>query len=49
MAKFSKPLQTCFVQIPTELSPSPVTAVLLRDYSAQRVAGDKPIPVRNRH
>ena len=34
---------------PNRAFPSPVTAVLLRDYSAQRVAGDKPIPVRDRH
>jgi hypothetical protein len=48
-AKFCKFHSTCFVQIPTELSPSPVIAALLRDYSAQQVAGDKPIPVRDRH
>ncbi|EJK88717.1 hypothetical protein UUU_03150 (plasmid) [Klebsiella pneumoniae subsp. pneumoniae DSM 30104 = JCM 1662 = NBRC 14940] len=39
----------CFVHFPTELSPSPVIAIVLRDYSAQRVTGAMPIPVRDRH
>ena len=33
--KFCKFHSTCFIQIPTELSPSPEVAILLRDYSAQ--------------